>query len=454
MNTIYNPKIWNLFDNYYKNRSIDSYISNYHEHYPWEPSSVFLINLDHRKDRLENSKKELYENGISFKRISAFPASVLNNHFINDYLDTEHACKLSHIKALMEANKLNKHSVIMEDDIVFVPDFKKKITNYFSLLNNNNDWDIFFPYCDYPPTAETDRLFYKATYCLHFYIINKKSISKLINMMMSSEEPADYVTVKNVKAGKLKCYCSSENLVYQLTTFKSDIKDRSKQVFKLRTDTVFNKQILIPKIFHHIWLTDEKIKDPDLRLSFMKHNPDWSFYMWTKYNLKNANIPDNIKNMGTNEAIPYVVRGDCLRFAFLYYYGGIYADMDMLCCKPLDVFLNTTSFTCESYKGQMSNTLMGSITKNPLMYEIMKSVAGRIDKNLKACIKNPHIFSGVVFQTPMLKRFETIYPAYYFQPFSWENLEGRNKEWPESYAVHYWHGMDADGWSHNYGAFK
>lgn len=205
---------------------------------------------------------------------------------------------------------------------------------------------------------------------------------------------------------------------------------------------------MIPEILHHIWLSENPIKDTWFRTSFLKHHPLWTLHLWDDKKVQSADISDTVKKICADSSLPYVVRGDCLRFALLEKYGGVYSDFDMLCLKPLDSLLDTKGFTGESYDGQMCNALFGVVPHHPVISEALQSITALILKDPVSCITVPHLACGVVFHAQFLKKLETIHPVHYFCPFKWNDLSGRNKTWPDSYTVHFWAGMDNDGWTH------
>jgi mannosyltransferase OCH1-like enzyme len=203
---------------------------------------------------------------------------------------------------------------------------------------------------------------------------------------------------------------------------------------------------MIPKILHQIWLGKKPFKEPFLRATFALNNPLWTFMMWTDENLHSSELPGDVIRMALDEKISYVVRGDCLRYAAMYVYGGVYADADQKCLRPLDSLLDTQGFASESYN-EMGNSLIGCVAGYPPAGEAMNATLSGILADPAACNRDPPHTVGVKFQGQFLKKFHTIYPCRYFQPFPYTAHEGREKEWPESYTAHQWHGMDADGWT-------
>jgi len=89
---------------------------------PLASFGIYVINLDHRQDRLLQITKELQ--GIPFKRFSAIKTS-----------PGIVGCGLSHLAVLKEARALGiKNLLIFEDDFTFMVDkdtFWKKINDFF-----------------------------------------------------------------------------------------------------------------------------------------------------------------------------------------------------------------------------------------------------------------------------------------------------------------------------------
>lgn len=97
------------------------------------------INLDSRKDRLRDVKREFIGAGLSPERVSGTLLKSTNNNMVNGMI----GCTLSHIKILLEAKRRNKNVFIFEDDVKF-------INNYVEIINNacdqlkDRDWTLFY----------------------------------------------------------------------------------------------------------------------------------------------------------------------------------------------------------------------------------------------------------------------------------------------------------------------
>jgi Glycosyltransferase sugar-binding region containing DXD motif len=213
---------------------------------------------------------------------------------------------------------------------------------------------------------------------------------------------------------------------------------------------------MIPKTLHQIAMpqlsmddsTPPIIKNPALRLSFMEHNPLWSFLLWTNEKVQSSDLDEETKLICANMKISYVVKSDYLRYVLVYKYGGCYSDTDVRCNKNLDPLLDTNSFCGESYDGEMGNNFFGCVAGINMIGEFVENAKRILLTDPTACNIDPVNNIGVKAQAEMMRKFDIIYPIHYFNPFSWRDLAGREKEWPDSYTVHYWYGMDPDGWTH------
>lgn len=111
-----------------------------------EPSldnvKIYYINLDRAPERRESIERQAKEHGITIERITAVDGRTLDSatltrydsmrrrkEFLNDLSINEHACTLSHLKALetLIASKAD-YGIILEDDAILHPDFKNGIS--------------------------------------------------------------------------------------------------------------------------------------------------------------------------------------------------------------------------------------------------------------------------------------------------------------------------------------
>jgi mannosyltransferase OCH1-like enzyme len=93
-----------------------------------------------------------------------------------------------------------------------------------------------------------------------------------------------------------------------------------------------------------MWLSDNNQKMPDKYLTnletFKKLNPDWDIFFWD-----NNKIDQLLLSHFSNYREKFwklkrvIIKCDVARFMVLYFYGGIYIDLDFYCIKPLNELL-------------------------------------------------------------------------------------------------------------------
>lgn len=65
------------------------------------------------------------------------------------------------------------------------------------------------------------------------------------------------------------------------------------------------------------------------------------------------------------------MRADFVRFLYMHHHGGVYADLDMECLKPMDTLMSTHSVvlgrmgTNESFSHSVPNAFMASVPHHP-----------------------------------------------------------------------------------------
>ena len=114
-------------------------------------------------------------------------------------------CYLSHIKTWQKILNTNcKYGLIFEDDIEFNNYISEDIIcNYISRLPN--DWDILLLNKNRVTMYKVHDNLYKVKkfICLHSYVVNKNSVSKMINNITPINQQIDF---------KLSCLANQELL--------------------------------------------------------------------------------------------------------------------------------------------------------------------------------------------------------------------------------------------------
>jgi len=114
---------------------------------------TYIINLEHRTDRYENTLKECEKIGLTnYERFNAIKTDTI---VINpkkawkkniEYLKGASGCKLSHLEVLKKfliSNNNEEYILILEDDVVFTDDALDKINSSLQSLDGI-EWDILY----------------------------------------------------------------------------------------------------------------------------------------------------------------------------------------------------------------------------------------------------------------------------------------------------------------------
>jgi len=111
---------------------------------------IYVINLDHRTDRLKEVNSLLKKYNINFKRQSGVFLKEKYPDVLNNTTNTSSlghlGCVLSHVNCCVDALNNNYDKIlVLEDDINFIPEHINSI-NYDKLFEevNNVDWGLFY----------------------------------------------------------------------------------------------------------------------------------------------------------------------------------------------------------------------------------------------------------------------------------------------------------------------
>jgi UDP:flavonoid glycosyltransferase YjiC (YdhE family)/glycosyltransferase involved in cell wall biosynthesis len=101
----------------------------------------------------------------------------------------------------------------------------------------------------------------------------------------------------------------------------------------------------IPRILHQTWRDAEPPAAlAALRRTWQAHHPGWTFHLWTD--------PDNRELIRRHYPwfLPWydgypesIMRADAARYFILHHYGGVYADLDFECLRPMETLLEGRS---------------------------------------------------------------------------------------------------------------
>ena len=100
----------------------------------------------------------------------------------------------------------------------------------------------------------------------------------------------------------------------------------------------------IPKIIHQVWEGRTEPSMPArlqiLARTWQEKNPDWEYQLWNGEEMDKLVETHFPEYLSLYKSFPYSVqRWDTIRYMILYLYGGVYADLDSECFRPIDELL-------------------------------------------------------------------------------------------------------------------
>jgi hypothetical protein len=162
---------------------------------------VFCINLDRRKDRLDNFNKEVEKYNLGeYERISAIDGNFLEK---NSTLKPGELGLLLTVKNILTFSIEKKYSsiIIVEDDCYFTDEIVN-IDEYFKFIPS--DWEMLYMggnhniHVGYKPPQIINEKVVKIhnTYSAHFVCLKSKLFEDIINCIEKKDEPIDVIYSK------------------------------------------------------------------------------------------------------------------------------------------------------------------------------------------------------------------------------------------------------------------
>ena len=125
----------------------------------------------------------------------------------------------------------------------------------------------------------------------------------------------------------------------------------------------------IPRILHQTWKTEHvPARWREARRSWLAAHPGWEHRFWTDEDLDRLVRSRAPGFYPLWRAYPWdIQRVDSARYLMLHEIGGVYADLDLICLKPLDDLLGHDLVLARTRPLGLTNALMMSRPGHPLM---------------------------------------------------------------------------------------
>ena len=153
--------------------------------------------------------------------------------------------------------------------------------------------------------------------------------------------------------------------------------------------------MIIPKIVHQTWKSNnvpEKCKE--WVKSWKEKNPGWDYRLWTdedNRNLIKEYFPRFLRIYDSFHKPIY--RADIARYCIIYIHGGVYADLDFECLKPMEELVKDDKCFFglepkEHWKGKnvVCNAIFGSTPNNPLFVYVILPINHCLHKSRTSCV--------------------------------------------------------------------
>ena len=164
-------------------------------------------------------------------------------------------------------------------------------------------------------------------------------------------------------------------------------------------------------------------------------HPTWEYRLWTEVpNLVNQDLWDRAEEISPKA--PEQFRSDVARYEILFHHGGIWADADFVCQQSFGPLLSS-AFAGQETRQWLNNALIGVPPESDVMLDLISHLPANVERFGPE--KGNTVKSGPQFFTPIARRHHiTEYPARYFYPYHWSELDRGAEEFPNAYATHHW----------------
>lgn len=181
---------------------------------------IYLINLLKRRDRLNNSKKELDAMNINYTLHKAVDADIKNVEYkhqnIEGWNKYSAALVTTTIEIIKDAIKNNYTKIfIFEDDVIFTKNAKTELNNIKWL--DDAEWDMLH----FGTIDRSTPIFYnnnwdiiKLSYCCHAYGIHSRIYKDYLYYLNLMDKPIDHITVSNFQPFR-RCFKMKPTICYQ-----------------------------------------------------------------------------------------------------------------------------------------------------------------------------------------------------------------------------------------------
>jgi glycosyl transferase, family 25 len=210
---------------------------------------IYVINLEHRKDRLKRIKEELSKINLSDESNNLHIINAINGKNLDikqlknaGYLkydsrplrSGEIGCFMSHLDCWVKILESGQpYGLIIEDDAILTPEFVSRFNEIFDSALEY-DWDVFClgrrciettygSGCKNSISLNNDLCIYEIPgYGTYGYIVNAKSIEKIMSYIFPINVPIDVLLIDLHRDKKINIISTKNNIIKQRNHTDSD----------------------------------------------------------------------------------------------------------------------------------------------------------------------------------------------------------------------------------------
>lgn len=128
--------------------------------------------------------------------------------------------------------------------------------------------------------------------------------------------------------------------------------------------------LLIPRVFHHIWLGPKPLPDNFRQWAqrWLDLNPGWTMEHW-----RDDRLPDITNSAEFDGAESMAARSDVLRYELLASRGGVYVDADMEPLNAIEPILDgVEAFVGDERPATPCNAILGSVVDHSFFRAVVE----------------------------------------------------------------------------------
>ena len=168
---------------------------------------------------------------------------------------------------------------------------------------------------------------------------------------------------------------------------------------------------MIPRVIHQTW-KDRDVPERFLaaQRSWQETHPDWEYRFWTDVDLAVLVRERAPELVPLYERYPEAIqRVDAARYVILREFGGVYADLDLVCLRPIDALLDAEVVLPRTTPFGVSNQFMLSVKGHSLFCHAVASLPRAYAKWGRAWPRHVRVLTtaGPLFLTGRLREHGT-----------------------------------------------